>query len=103
MEFKNCEYYERAISEGHCPFDCICEINCYFANNKLKEDYDYLQKEYEELENDLQDREDNEEELEELIDERDYLEEQKGVTPGQSAVFYLDNQVILGGIIKEAK
>lgn len=76
MDFKTCKYYERALEEEHCPFDCCCDLNCYFTNNKIQEDLKDLQKEYNELEDELQYKEDCEEERDELIDERDGLQHQ---------------------------
>ncbi len=31
MEFKHCKYYEQAIEQEHCAFECICTDDCYFT------------------------------------------------------------------------
>ena len=50
LDFKLCSRYKEAESKEHCPFDTVCNLNCYFS-----------------LEN----------ELSEVQDERDILENQK--------------------------
>ena len=50
MHFKNCEYYEKSMEQGHCPFDKICNFDCYFVYKLKAEDYDRLLEDYRNLE-----------------------------------------------------
>lgn len=50
MNFRNCEYYEKSMNQNHCPFDKICNFDCYFVHKLAAEDYDRLLRDYRNLE-----------------------------------------------------
>ena len=50
MNFATCEYYEKSMEQGHCPFDKICNFDCYFVYKLKAEDYDNLLRDYRNLE-----------------------------------------------------
>ena len=76
MTFKHCNYYDSSMNQGHCPFDKVCDKNCYFTYEQLVEDFKQLQHDYEEMENEYEWCEDCEEELDELKDDYASLQEQ---------------------------
>ena len=77
LDFKLCARYKEAESKEHCPFDTICNLNCYFTNQNISKDYSALQADYYELEQECWSYESLENELSEVQDERDILEDQK--------------------------
>ena len=76
MTFKHCNYYDSSMNQGHCPFDKVCDKNCYFTYEQLVEDFKQLQHDYEEMQNEYEWCEDCEEELDELKDDYASLQEQ---------------------------
>jgi len=50
MNFRNCEYYENSMKQGHCAFDSICNFDCYFVYKLRADDYDKLLRDYRNLE-----------------------------------------------------
>lgn len=77
MTFKTCNYYEKSIEQGHCPFDKICDKNCYFTFQFLEESFKELECEYEAKCDEISEYEDNEGEIESLQDEVDELNNEK--------------------------
>lgn len=54
MNFRNCEYYEKCMEQGHCPFDKNCDYDCYFVHKLAVKDYEELLRDYDRLEDDYQ-------------------------------------------------
>lgn len=52
MNFKNCEYYEKCMEQGHCPFTVTCEYDCYFVHKYTSEKYKELLRDYDRLADD---------------------------------------------------
>jgi hypothetical protein len=50
MNFRDCDYYEKSMKQNHCPFDKICEYDCYFVYKLKADDYDKLLEDYRNLE-----------------------------------------------------
>jgi len=37
VDFKHCKFYNKAIEQEHCPFQCVCTDDCYFTRIPLDE------------------------------------------------------------------
>ena len=77
LDFKLCTRYKEAESKEHCPFDTVCNLNCYFTNQNISKDYSALQSDYYEVEQESCSYENLKDELSEVEYERDSLENQK--------------------------
>ena len=79
MNFKNCNYYEKSIGQEHCPFDKVCDYDCYFVHKLTSENYEELEEKYEEVcsqVNYLESQEREVEKLEEQLDDLNNLHEE---------------------------
>lgn len=52
MNFRNCEYYEKCMEQGHCAFDKTCDYDCYFVHKHTSECYKELLRDYDRLSDD---------------------------------------------------
>ena len=52
MNFRNCEYYENCMEQGHCPFTVTCKYDCYFVYKYTSNQYEDLLRDYDRLEQD---------------------------------------------------
>ena len=52
MNFRNCEYYENCMKQGHCPFTVTCKYDCYFVYKHKSNEYEELLRDYDRLSDD---------------------------------------------------
>ena len=77
LEFKHCKKYDDYIKQGHCPFDTICTLDCYFSSIRYKQAYEELVHDYQELSEESWNYENMEDELRQVQDDNYRLEQQK--------------------------
>lgn len=63
IDFKYCTHWQKAMKEEHCPFQCVCNDDCYFTLKLVQEDNEKLLAEIDELQYQINNNSDYEEEL----------------------------------------